>query len=889
MKKKVIANFTDAFISCSLNPQTVHANQEKGRKIVEIIQEVNCHNCTIPCKKFGEKCKYGFPRYPLKETLVIDKNESTSSSNKINEISDENDELVMILRNVEELLKDPETVEMIMNQYEKGKTLKEYQENRSKRIDLLLKLSGDFSYGQYIKAIKKAKIHGSTVLLQRDVDETMVNNYNPEWALAWNANHDIQPVISYHALITYVTDYWAKPDEGTTEQLKEAAVALKSEPNQKKRCQEMANTFITHRQMSESEAYYKIFPNMNLKYSSIDTIFIPSDKKELRSRFLRKLDEDDINLKYGTEVKGGRDGLFLEKPDIVDKYCRREIPDTAPGLKYMSLLQFAKNYQPITSKKKVIDFEEMDNPDDDAYTEHNDDNKQSDIPWKDQEERVADYFVTTNSKYNTEPLPKFIKLSNCQPGEIYLWEKRKVPKAARMHKKRPDTDPHRYFLSELLLYHGFTNEDELGSNDFEKCRQIYLENQEGIKDVKSHLMPYINDVEEARFFTNEAIQDTHERINIGNILDPEQEQENIECQGPYDTHPDFLQINPDDLDIGKEVEQARQSFRKIELKSSKERLANARKLDEYQKLALEKAVEYAQNVLIARRTNTALPEAPMILIHGGAGSGKSTLIDSIFQILHHLFQKEGDDPDCPYILLSAFTGTAAANIKGQTLHTLFSFNFGANYISLSDKLRNEKRNQLKNLRMLIIDEISLVDADMLYKIDLRLREITQKNVPFGNIAIIALGDLMQMSPISGRFIFKEPRDPQFTLSHDVDPLWQSFQCINLEKNHRQGEDKDYAEMLNRIRVGEETIEDIQKLKDRVRDENHDDIIKENDALYIFGTNKNVNKMNKKCLKPIQETEHINEAICLHKPIKNFSPAMGKAGEVIYKPFQKNYT
>ena len=141
----------------------------------------------------------------------------------------------MILRNVEELLKDPETVEMIMNQYEKGKTLKEYQENRSKRIDLLLKLAGDFSYGQYIKAIKKAKIHGSTVLLQRDVDETMVNNYNPEWALAWNANHDIQPVISYHALITYVTDYWAKPDEGTTEQLKEAAVALKSEPNQKKR------------------------------------------------------------------------------------------------------------------------------------------------------------------------------------------------------------------------------------------------------------------------------------------------------------------------------------------------------------------------------------------------------------------------------------------------------------------------------------------------------------------------------------------------------------------------------------------------------------------------------------------------------------------------------
>ena len=67
-----------------------------------------------------------------------------------------------------------------------------------------------------------------------------------------------------------------------------------------------------------------------------------------------------------------------------------------------------------------------------------------------------------------------------------------------------------------------------------------------------------------------------------------------------------------------------------------------------------------------------------------------------------------------------------------------------------------------------------------FKIDLRLREITQKNVRFGNIAIIALGDLMQMSPISGRFIFKEPRDSQFTLSHEVDPLWQNFQCINRQ-------------------------------------------------------------------------------------------------------------
>jgi hypothetical protein len=188
--------------------------------------------------------------------------------------------------------------------------------------------------------------------------------------------------------------------------------------------------------------------------------------------------------------------------------------------------------------------------------------------------------------------------------------------------------------------------------------------------------------------------------------------------------------------------------------------------------------------------------------------------------------------------------------------------------------------------MLIIDEISLVDADMLYKIDLRIREITQKGVPLGNVAIFVLGDLMQMCPISGRFIFLNPRNSQFFLTNEMDPLWQKFECINLEINHRQGEDKDYANMLNRIRIGKETAEDIEKLKERVRDENHEDIRRENDALYIFGTNKKVNQMNNKRLKALQGEEHVIMAICLHKTIKNFSPPEGKAGEVLKTPFQK---
>ena len=102
--------------------------------------------------------------------------------------------------------------------------------------------------------------------------------------------------------------------------------------------------------MGEAEAYYKIFPHLTLKYSDVSTIFIPTDKKELRSKFLKKLEEEDINYKLGAEVVGGRDGKYLEKPDIIDKFCRREITDRSPERKELTPMQFGKMYDPINIK-----------------------------------------------------------------------------------------------------------------------------------------------------------------------------------------------------------------------------------------------------------------------------------------------------------------------------------------------------------------------------------------------------------------------------------------------------------------------------------------------------------------------------------------------------------
>ena len=283
-----IVRLTDMFITCSLYPYLGY------EKVVEIAKSVNVHHCTRSCKKYDDKCRFSFPKFPLKETIIIDKHEVMEYKNRMNQNNNHNSEyddkyFNKIISDVSQALNDENVVREITAKYPKGETEEQYHSFRSKRIDYLLEKTGIKSYEDYIMAIKVTRKHGSTVLLKRDVDEIFVNNYNREWLNTWNANLDIQPVLDYFAVITYVTDYWAKPDEGITPILKEAAENLKSQPDQKKKCQQMANTFITHRQMGEAEAYYKIFPNLTLKYSNVDTIFMPSDKKELRSTLLIKL------------------------------------------------------------------------------------------------------------------------------------------------------------------------------------------------------------------------------------------------------------------------------------------------------------------------------------------------------------------------------------------------------------------------------------------------------------------------------------------------------------------------------------------------------------------------------------------------------------------------
>ena len=133
---------------------------------------------------------------------------------------------------------------------------------------------------------------GYKFIHKRDINEIYVNNYSREWILSWNANMDLQLCLDYYAIITYISDYYSKDDSGTMEFIKNALQNAENECLRNK-LSIVINTFLTHRQIGESEAFFKILPHLEMKTSNIESIFIPTGFKQNRSQFLKQLTEDE--------------------------------------------------------------------------------------------------------------------------------------------------------------------------------------------------------------------------------------------------------------------------------------------------------------------------------------------------------------------------------------------------------------------------------------------------------------------------------------------------------------------------------------------------------------------------------------------------------------------
>ena len=400
-----LANFVDKFITCSMNPDKLSQYGFDGKKLVELALEVQQHSHTRTCHKYDDTCRFHKPTFPMKKTTIFQSSQENKDDGDNRE--GENPE---ILKKIKELLDDKDVISRIMEKYNKlEESEEEYIRNRNERIDTLMKIAGT-DYAKYTAAIKASVIHGHMILLERDIDEGYINAFNPEWLEAWGGNIDLQPCLDYFAVITYVTDYLTKDDTGLTAILREVIKKSGTE-DQKEQMQSLIHTFLTHRQMGQAEAYFKIIPSLKMKFSTVRTVYLPTEKKELRSRFLLKVGEKEDTLDKIAFTVNGRDGIFIEKSDVIEKYIRRsgpknefaEFKETDTDCEALVCSQFAKMME--TSKKSEID-------------EGNEiDEEQRDI---DSDDIKFHYIMTPNTDENNPGtlLPNFMRLLPKYPGKI---------------------------------------------------------------------------------------------------------------------------------------------------------------------------------------------------------------------------------------------------------------------------------------------------------------------------------------------------------------------------------------------------------------------------------------------------------------------------------------
>ena len=223
---------------------------------------------------------------------------------------------------------------------------------------------------------------------------------------------------------------------------------------------------------------------------------------------------------------------------------------------------------------------------------------------------------------------------------------------------------------------------------------------------------------------------------------------------------------------------------------------------------------------------------------GVAGVGKSVVIRALYQTLYIILNlKDVENPADKRILLCTYMGFAAFIISGQTICSAFHKKMykGTNHLS-ADEL-NTFRIKYRHLKVVIIDEISMVCNKMLSFIDTRLQQLTGSKAAFGGLSVIAVGDLYQLKPINEFLICLDLKEGTSSLARN---LWKElFTMYELVDIMRQKDDLAFAHLLNQLRLNEMTEEDKQKLQTRVFDRDTGDYPK--DAVHLFARNCYVKK------------------------------------------------
>lgn len=257
-----------------------------------------------------------------------------------------------------------------------------------------------------------------------------------------------------------------------------------------------------------------------------------------------------------------------------------------------------------------------------------------------------------------------------------------------------------------------------------------------------------------------------------------------------------------------------------------------------------------------RRGLDAVMRGESVFITGGAGTGKSFLIEKIKEKL----LEEGRS-----FYVTATTSGAAYNIEGMTLHSFVGIGLGekdvAYHVKTMKKSSSDKVARWNSIDTLIIDEVSMMSPLYFEKVNQVAKIIrNRKTVPFGGVQLILIGDMLQIPPIAPKV------DPKQKVLAKVEnqyifqtPTWRELKptMIKLDFNFRQQDDDTFKNFLNAVRVGTMTEKEIAVIKRR--DIYHKDVVVPEGATRIFSYRADVLRVNKDALDKIDSPSVFYEA------------------------------
>ncbi|XP_057292445.1 uncharacterized protein LOC130621150 [Hydractinia symbiolongicarpus] len=741
-----------------------------------LVSQYQIHSHSNSCRKYKNiPCRFNYGRFFTDRTVIASPlPENMSDSEKLSLLSERTKVLKKVKLFIDENL-DP--------------SKPNYLSDSCKSIpEILLELH--ISEVDYYRVLAISPNQDFEIYYHRPPNSCFVNNYFAVGLLAWKANLDLQPVFNYYKAVSYMCSYFSKSENESSLAMKKAAEESEN-LNLPDRMRKLALAFLSHRQCSLQEAVYQVLPELWLRKCFPGIVFANTNLPDKRYRVCKSEEELEELPPDSTDVfKRNSLDRYMDRPNVTFKRGQYYMINNlcfAEFLAYYVLdtskkLDIVNDYQP----EVLLDDDEICNP--------------------------------------LLRLPKSVPLMSSKEK----LKRRNKKRVVRYHTPNPVNKAEEYAHHLLMLFYPFRKESDLLSE---------VGNSYVVKLNDPEVLSIVNE-NKARF---EPWGDMVNNVLMNADFSPrtdqfaQQENDNVEENVVRDN--EYQGEQAQGLNAAASSNAGHTSTQ-INLMSDDSINELIRSLNEKQRFLFDVINRWARRHVKNLSAEEVTENPPLhLFVTGGAGTGKSHLIKTISASVSKTLCYRSSCIEKPNLLLLAPTGVAAVNINGTTIHSALGISVesrGLTLHKLPDKKRCKLRQELSDVKGIIIDEISMVSNKLLLYVHQRLIEIfgcvSDFSKPFAGLTIILVGDLHQLPPVMQKPIYAEFSDELY----NIYPLWRNFQMCELTEVMRQRGDTVLIDLLNNVRLGTLSSQDEHLIRSRFIDENskHYPI----NALHIYAEN-----------------------------------------------------